>query len=89
MIPKEFEDIIKVKSHFNLEEEYDIDMAERFIASMLIILRMDGEILPEDEIEVYGKYKAKISDKLYEKLKDKENGKLILVTAMSPTPLGE
>ena len=39
--------------------------------------------------EVYGKYKAKISDKLYEKLKDKENGKLILVTAMSPTPLGE
>ena len=45
--------------------------------------------VPEDEIEVYGKYKAKISDKLYEKLKDKENGKLILVTAMSPTPLGE
>ena len=45
--------------------------------------------IPEDEIEVYGKYKAKISDKLYEKLKDKENGKLILVTAMSPTPLGE
>lgn len=43
----------------------------------------------EDDIEQYGKYKAKISNKVYENLKDKENGKLILVTAISPTPLGE
>lgn len=45
--------------------------------------------IDEDEIEQYGKYKAKISEKVYERLKNKENGKLILVTAMSPTPLGE
>lgn len=45
--------------------------------------------IEEDEIEQYGRYKAKISEKVYEKLKNKKNGKLILVTAMSPTPLGE
>jgi formate--tetrahydrofolate ligase len=43
----------------------------------------------EEDIEVYGKYKAKISNSLYEKLKEKENGKLVLVTAINPTPLGE
>lgn len=45
--------------------------------------------IKEDEIEQYGKYKAKISESVYERLKTKQNGKLILVTAMSPTPLGE
>ena len=45
--------------------------------------------ISEDEIEQYGKYKAKISEKVIERLKNKQNGKLILVTAMSPTPLGE
>ena len=45
--------------------------------------------LLEDEIEQYGKYKAKINEKAFERLKNKKNGKLILVTAMSPTPLGE
>ena len=45
--------------------------------------------ISEDEIEQYGKYKAKISDKTIERLKNKSNGKLVLVTAMSPTPLGE
>ena len=40
----------------------------------------------EDDLELYGKYKAKISDCVYENLKDKKNGKLILVTAISPTP---
>ncbi len=43
----------------------------------------------EDEIECYGKYKAKISNSVYENLKDKKDGKLILVTAINPTPLGE
>ena len=43
----------------------------------------------EDDIEQYGKYKAKISNNVYENLKNKNNGKLILTTAMSPTPLGE
>ncbi len=43
----------------------------------------------EEDIEQYGKYKCKISNEVYEKNKNKENGKLILVTAISPTPLGE
>ena len=43
----------------------------------------------EDDIESYGKYKAKISNEVYEELQNKENGKLILVTAINPTPLGE
>ena len=46
--------------------------------------------IKEDEIEIYGRYKAKIDNKaLLERLKDKENGKLILVTSINPTPLGE
>lgn len=45
--------------------------------------------LSENDIETYGKYKAKISDELYKKMDNKQDGKLILVTAMSPTPLGE
>ena len=45
--------------------------------------------MQEDEIETYGKYKAKISNNLYKKMKLKNDGKLVLVTAMSPTPLGE
>lgn len=45
--------------------------------------------IDENDIELYGKYKAKISNKVYEKNKEKANGKLILVTAISPTPLGE
>jgi formate--tetrahydrofolate ligase len=45
--------------------------------------------IDEEEIEQYGKYKAKISEKVFENLKDKKDGKLILVTAINPTPLGE
>ena len=45
--------------------------------------------IPEEALELYGKYKAKISNKIEEQLKNKKEGKLILVTAMSPTPLGE
>ena len=66
----------------------DIEIAENTELKKITEIAKEIDV-PEDEIEVYGKYKAKISDKLYEKLKDKENGKLILVTAMSPTPLGE
>src|SRR5689334_18826684 len=43
----------------------------------------------EDDLEPYGRYKAKISLKAIEKLKNKPNGKLVLVTAISPTPAGE
>ncbi|MCR5668932.1 MAG: formate--tetrahydrofolate ligase [Lachnospiraceae bacterium] len=45
--------------------------------------------LGEDDLELYGKYKAKLSDELLEKLQDREDGKLILVTAINPTPAGE
>ena len=45
--------------------------------------------ITEDELELYGNYKAKISKEVNAKLQNKKNGKLILVTAMSPTPLGE
>jgi formate--tetrahydrofolate ligase len=45
--------------------------------------------IDEDDLELYGKYKAKLSDDVINKLADKENGKLILVTAVNPTPAGE
>ncbi len=45
--------------------------------------------IKEEDIEQYGKYKAKISETIYENLKDKQDGKLVLVTAINPTPLGE
>ncbi|MBO5571341.1 MAG: formate--tetrahydrofolate ligase [Ruminococcus sp.] len=45
--------------------------------------------LSEDDLEPYGHYKAKISEDVYTKLADKEDGKLILVTAINPTPAGE
>ena len=45
--------------------------------------------ITEDELEYYGKYKAKLSDELWDRIKDKEDGKLILVTAINPTPAGE
>ncbi len=45
--------------------------------------------ISEDELELYGKYKAKLSDELMERVKDHEDGKLVLVTAINPTPAGE
>lgn len=57
-------------------------------------LKPIGEIaqrldIDADELELYGKYKAKLSDELEERVKDQPNGKLILVTAINPTPAGE
>ena len=49
----------------------------------------EGIGIKRDEIEQYGNYKAKISNTVYKRLQDKENGKLVLVTAINPTPLGE
>ena len=43
----------------------------------------------EDELELYGKYKAKLTDELWEQVKDRKDGKLVLVTAINPTPAGE
>ncbi|MGF0034501.1 formate--tetrahydrofolate ligase [Bariatricus sp. SGI.154] len=45
--------------------------------------------IEEDELEFYGKYKAKLSDDVWEKIKDRPDGKLVLVTAINPTPAGE
>lgn len=45
--------------------------------------------IKEDELEYYGKYKAKISSDIWERVKDNDDGKLILVTAINPTPAGE
>ena len=45
--------------------------------------------IQEEEIELYGKYKAKINQKAIDRLSTKKDGKLILVTAMSPTKMGE
>ena len=45
--------------------------------------------ITEDDLELYGKYKAKLSDELLAKLESKKDGKLVLVTAINPTPAGE
>lgn len=45
--------------------------------------------IKEDELELYGNYKAKLQNKIYKRLEEKKDGKLILVTAINPTPAGE
>ena len=66
----------------------DIEIAQE--ANMLNIKDVAAKIgITEDELEMYGKYKAKVSDELIDKCKEKEDGKLILVTAINPTPAGE
>ncbi len=45
--------------------------------------------LTEDDLELYGKYKAKISREVWDKIKNNRTGKLILMTAITPTPAGE
>ena len=45
--------------------------------------------LTEEDLEFYGKYKAKISDQVWERVKNNPDGKLVLVTAINPTPAGE
>ena len=66
----------------------DIEIAQE--AEMLPIKEVAQRVgLQEDDLELYGKYKAKISNEYYESIKDNEDGKLILVTAINPTPAGE
>jgi len=69
-----------MKSDIEIARENDIQPIEEVAAKVGI---------SSDDLEFYGKYKAKISDELYQKLKDKPNGKLVLVTAINPTPAGE
>ncbi len=66
----------------------DIEIAQQ--ASLLPIKNVAAQIgIAEDELEFYGKYKAKLSDELGARVKDNPDGKLILVTAINPTPAGE
>ncbi|HAT89931.1 MAG TPA: formate--tetrahydrofolate ligase [Roseburia sp.] len=66
----------------------DIEIAQE--AKMLHIREVAEKLgITEDELELYGKYKAKLSDELIERVKDEPDGKLILVTAINPTPAGE
>lgn len=66
----------------------DIQIAQE--AEMLHIREVAAQLgIQEDELELYGSYKAKLTDELMEKVKNRKDGKLILVTAINPTPAGE
>ncbi|MBS5956546.1 MAG: formate--tetrahydrofolate ligase [Clostridiales bacterium] len=66
----------------------DIEIAQEAVMLPIKEVAASYGIL-EDDIELYGKYKAKLSDQLWEQVKDKKDGKLVLVTAINPTPAGE
>ena len=66
----------------------DVEIAQA--AQMKPISQVADELgLGEDDLELYGKYKAKVSLTVWDRLKDRPNGKLILVSAINPTPAGE
>ena len=66
----------------------DIEIAQQ--AEMQPIRNVAKKLgLHEDDLEFYGKYKAKLSRGVWERVKDKPDGKLVLVTAINPTPAGE
>lgn len=66
----------------------DIQIAQE--AEMLHIRDVAASIgIEEDDLEFYGKYKAKLSEDLWDKVKNRKDGKLVLVTAINPTPAGE
>ena len=66
----------------------DIQIAQE--TKMELIKNVAAKLdIQEDELDLYGKYKAKFSDELWERVKDRPDGKLILVTAVNPTPAGE
>ncbi|HPD97591.1 MAG TPA: formate--tetrahydrofolate ligase, partial [Synergistales bacterium] len=66
----------------------DIEIAQK--VTMRPIVEVASSIgIGEDELELYGPYKAKVTGSLWERIKDRPDGKLILVTAITPTPAGE
>lgn len=66
----------------------DIEIAQE--AKMIHIRDVAKQLgISEDDLEMYGKYKTKLTDELWDEVKDREDGKLILVTAINPTPAGE
>ena len=63
----------------------DIEIAQE--TKMLPITTVASQYgITEDDLELYGKYKAKISNELWQEIKDRPDGKLVLVTAINPTP---
>lgn len=68
--------------------ESDIQIAQEAVLAPIgeVAAKLD---IKEDELECYGKYKAKLSSDIWERVKDNKDGKLILVTAINPTPAGE
>ena len=71
-----------------MEVKSDIEIAQE--AVMENIASVAAKVgISSDDLEMYGKYKAKISDDVFKKLDNKQDGKLILVTAINPTPAGE
>ena len=69
-----------MKSDIEIAQEAVLDPITKVAASLGV---------EEDDLELYGKYKAKFSDEYLEKIKNNKDGKLILVTAINPTPAGE
>lgn len=66
----------------------DIQIAQE--ANMVHIKEVAKKLgISEEELDLYGKYKAKLSDELIKRIENKEDGKLVLVTAINPTPAGE
>lgn len=66
----------------------DIEIAQQ--AKLVPIAQIASRLgIQEEELEPYGRYKAKLNDALFQRLRDKQDGKLILVTAINPTPAGE
>lgn len=66
----------------------DIEIAQQ--AELRLIKDVAADLgIKEEELEPYGRYKAKLSDELANRIKDKKDGKLVLVTAINPTPAGE
>ncbi len=66
----------------------DIEIAQEATMQPIKNVAANYGIL-EDELELYGKYKAKLGDELWERIKNRPDGKLVLVTAINPTPAGE
>ena len=66
----------------------DIQIAQQ--AALKPITKIAQELgIEEEELEPYGRYKAKVNDKLFQRVKDRKDGRLVLVTAINPTPAGE
>ncbi|NCA98926.1 MAG: formate--tetrahydrofolate ligase [Clostridia bacterium] len=66
----------------------DIEIASQKVMRPVLDIARDLGVA-EDELDLYGRYKAKLDDNLYERLADRPDGRLVLVTAINPTPAGE